>query len=253
VVNAVSSKEYYNPETSNNSAVLNKRNRILYTMSVQEALNDKDTKKQNKITKGLFYAAPIVDSVLFSAVNASQTNSLAKTMGHFGKRLATWGLMLGFINLASAGVDKLTEKSKTLSTLKKERPELKTLADIGAIYGAFTLANSGFSKLASKIPENIKRQVLDKKDELIGNIDSSKISKKIFTPALDSAKTFFAKHAKLSKGIKCVIPSVAGALILGSIIKSALFDTARLKNKVVNNYTELRQELAYKANIPNQD
>lgn len=244
MVSSVSTKTNYNPETSKST-----KNQILYAMSVNKALNDKDTKKQKRITNGLFYAAPILDSVMYSALEASQTKSLAKTMGRLGSRLGMWGLLLGFYELASKGIDKLTQKSKTLNKLRKDQPELKALLDIGAIYGGFRIADNLLDKGLNKIPTSFIKRVIERKNEIAKSIDSSKIAKNIFTPALENTKSFMAKHVKLAGGIKSAIPKVAGILIFSSLIKSVVFDSSRLNNKIAQNYLGLKDKVNQENNI----
>lgn len=225
------------------SVSANNQNSVLYAMSVNKALNDKDTKKQKRITKGLFYAAPVVDSVVFAALTASGTKSLAKTMGNFGSRLGIWALLLGFYELASKGIDKLTHKSKTLSKLRKEKPEIKTLLDIGALYGGFRLADEMVNKGLNNIPANFIKMLSEKKEAIAKSVDSSKIAKNIFTPAVENTKSFMAKHVKLASGMKEFLPGIASLLVLGSIIKGAVFDSSRLQGKIAENYMELKDRM----------
>ena len=211
-----------------------------------QAMNDEKSRKNQELTRNLVKAVPVIDSML--AVSQKNTilgalgSSLSGNLLTFGGRLASWGLFLGCLNLATKGMDKLTSKSETLSDMREKHP----IFDFGALFIACIFGRKAAGEVVKKLPKRIKEKAIDEITNIRWAVDSSKISKKIYKPMMEKLAVFLGKHPKSTAIFKKATPYVVPALIVGSLVKSAVIDPIIINKKVKENFIglKLQQEVA---------
>lgn len=213
----------------------------VYFLAANDAVNNNKIKKQQKNTMNLIKAIPLIDSTIFATEKAAYiAPSLAITASHLGTRLLTWGALMGFSNIVSKGINKITAKSQTLTDFNEKHPAAKSIADIGVLLGSYSLAKTGISRLIKKIPEKNILEYTKKITSIRNKIDSSKLAEKVYTPLVQNIQNFMSKHTKLSGALKSITPYIIPAFFISTIIKASLIDPLRLKKKINNNYSELK-------------
>lgn len=214
----------------------------LLSAAQRQVLTDKKTARKYKNTTAMIASVPIADSFAAAVPQKSSLFSspiLSAPLGAFTGRLASWMVAIGALNLISKGIDKVTEKSETLTKLKENNPFIKSALDLSVMAGGLTLGKNGIKKAVQAVPDKYKQNVLMKIKNIKNGIDSSKFAKNIYAPLAEKAGKFFAEHNKLALNIKKALPYVAPALVAASIIKT-IADQVSLSNRINKQYVDLK-------------
>jgi len=225
-----------------------------------------DDKRHKKMNNALWYSMPAVAGVSATVLHKGPTKLFGSTLignaGKAAKGLKTFGIWsAGFaiIGAAFAGINKLTQKSETLSNMKNKHPFATLFAELGIVSGLAMGAAKGFDKIVKNLTAIDAKQPLSKgaeklskiiKPEFINKIKAATIvnankfndSKfvKVISENASNAKVAFVKKvpalAKLAKGAIAWAPELVMA---GSILH--FLNHSSIKNKeFIKNFNELK-------------
>lgn len=225
-------------------------NAEMLNIAQAQAINDEKSRKNEDMTRNLIKAVPVVDSML--AVSQKNTvlgalgSSLSGNLGTFAGRLASWGILLGGFDVISKGIDKLTAKSKTLSDIQEKHPLTKSILDLSALFGIYSLGKKAVVGAVKNLPTGVKDRAISEMTNVRIALDSSKLSQNIYKPMMEKLGVFLGKHQNTTAMFKKASPYIVPAMIIGSLFKSAVIDPIIINKKVKENFIglKLQQEAA---------
>ncbi len=221
----------------------------LYYIAANQAINDNDTQKRNNFTKNLLRIIPVVDS--FVAVSQKKqmqglgaVSTMTSAAGTFGARMLSWGALYLGSGWIFKAVNKLIDKSDTLSKMTDKQPVLEDAIDIAAVYGTYSLARKFASSAKKLVPESVTSLFSDYSEKIAKSINSSNFSKKIYNPLINRITKESAARPQLTSFVKKAQSFAVPTLIFASIVKSLLVDPIALNKKIKGNYHELKKNIA---------
>ena len=207
---------------------------------------DKNKEKKNRRTVvGLFYAMPVVDTIVKGIVAGtgepfSKGITLSKRLGAMGGAAITWGIIMSVI----AGYRALKKSDPDLKKIQKKHPIASAFGDVGAMVGGTLFAIMGLDKIAQKITEKNPEALVDAESsiaKLAKNINQSKFATRTLPIITEGFEKFANKATLPAKATGFALRNSLWILLGISLYKSISHANDRNK-KIRANYHEMKNE-----------
>ncbi len=219
--------------SGNSYGLVNLLDSDLKQIAYDKAAYDTNDKRQNRLTKAMLAAVPVVAGVSTAVLtHGSRTNKAASGL----KDAGGWVLALGVGVLINSALNKLREKSAKVREFTNNHPVLT----VGGVVAAFVGAYKGIESVAGKVANFAfgKKPVKKGLDTLSGKLEGSKILTSISKQAAKVTSKVKVHSAIKSFGKGMLFHSPL--ILLGGALLHAIRHQTVKNREFVKNYTELK-------------
>lgn len=229
----------------NIDAVINMDDKAVRDIAYVQTASNFDHEKSRKITKALFYSAPLAAGLGVailgggknSKIFSKEVTGLAARASRGLKVAGVWTAGLAAIDALMSAKNKLADNSKEVRHFDKKHPVMSMLASLAGAFVAFSLVEKGAVRLGRMKAPKALQNIAVKADKFLNSNNGVQRIKKALLKWADKTPISL-------RDIGSTLLSWSPAMLLFGGLFHSIGSTAKENKEFFNNYNALKQRQA---------